>query len=320
VPYETVVRLLSKWIGVGISAGSVWNWVQQAGERAMQRVNREVEEMDLGQTPKEEKLEGSLVEMPLLIGADGVMVGFRPERGKAKGKTVWREIKVGILARLGRHVSRKGKEVSRLERRRLVAVLGDIDTLSARLWVEAVRQGILHAKQVVWLSDGGRGFWSLYFGRFAGYAQGILDFYHAAQNLWKGTVAWLDGRSKRAREWFARARHQLRHGKADRVLTELANTMALDGIPESAGKTLSNVYEYLQRHRDHIEYEKFKELGLPIGSGLVESACKWLIQQRFKGVGMRWSEEGFNHLLHLRLAWVNGRFDTLFLPLASPNL
>ena len=45
---------------------------------------------------------------------------------------------------------------------------------------------------------------------------------------------------------------------------------------------------------------------------MVESACKWLIQQRFKGVGMRWSEGGFNHLLHLRLAWVNGRFEALF--------
>ncbi len=45
---------------------------------------------------------------------------------------------------------------------------------------------------------------------------------------------------------------------------------------------------------------------------MVESTCKWLIQQRFKGVGMRWSEDGFNHLLHLRLAWVNLRFDVLF--------
>ncbi|MCP4105329.1 MAG: ISKra4 family transposase, partial [Desulfobacteraceae bacterium] len=55
-----------------------------------------------------------------------------------------------------------------------------------------------------------------------------------------------------------------------------------------------------------------KDLGLPIGSGMVESACKWLIQQRFKGVGMRWSEEGFNNLLHLRLAWVNKTYDELF--------
>lgn len=66
-------------------------------------------------------------------------------------------------------------------------------------------------------------------------------------------------------------------------------------------------------------------MGLPIGSGMIESACKWLIQQRFKGVGMRWSEDGFNHLLHLRLAWVNYRFDALFsdeslvLTLYSPN-
>ena len=80
----------------------------------------------------------------------------------------------------------------------------------------------------------------------------------------------------------------------------------------SAHQTLTNLYNYLDKHRDHIDYAKFKELGLPIGSGIVESACKWLIQQRFKGVGMRWSEDGFNHLLHLRLAWVNGRFDDLF--------
>jgi hypothetical protein len=53
-----------------------------------------------------------------------------------------------------------------------------------------------------------------------------------------------------------------------------------------------NVYSYLKTHEDPIRYDHFKAAGLPIGSGLVESACKWLIQQRFKGVGMRWSEVG----------------------------
>jgi hypothetical protein len=82
------------------------------------------------------------------------------------------------------------------------------------------------------------------------------------------------------------------------------------------------VYAYLERHREHIDYAAYKALGLPLGSGMVESACKWLIQQRFKGVGMRWSEEGFNHLLHLRLAWVNGSFEALFQMKvqASPNM
>jgi hypothetical protein len=76
---------------------------------------------------------------------------------------------------------------------------------------------------------------------------------------------------------------------------------------------------HLERHRAHIDYAVYKELGLPLGSGMVESACKWLIQQRFKGVGMRWSEDGFKHLLHLRFAWVNGRFEAVFSLTLSPN-
>lgn len=49
------------------------------------------------------------------------------------------------------------------------------------------------------------------------------------------------------------------------------------------------------------------------------SSLALLIQQRFKGVGMRWSKDGFKHLLHLRLAWVNGRFGDLFALAIPPN-
>jgi hypothetical protein len=188
------------------------------------------------------------------------------------------------------------------------------------LWLEAVRQGIRQAPQVVWLSDGARGLWRLYEERLATYAVGVLDFYHAVQYLWKGAAAWLDGRTTQARRWFGWARHRLRHGQPDGVLADLVEALEVEGLPDSARATLLALYAYLDRHRDHIDYAQYKELGLPIGSGMVESACKWLIQQRFKGVGMRWSETGFNHLLHLRLAWVNGRFEALFGLALSPNL
>jgi hypothetical protein len=197
--------------------------------------------------------------------------------------------------------------------------LGDIDALTPRLEIEALRQGIRSAPQVVWLSDGGRGLWRLFDERFAASATGILDFYHAAQHLWKGAAAWLDGRTIQARRWFVWARHRLRHGMPDGVLADLTDALDVEGLPETARATLTKVRAYLERHREHIDYAKYKELGLPLGSGMVESACKWLIQQRFKGVGMRWSEDGFNHLLHLRLAWVNGRFDALFVLAQSPN-
>jgi len=161
--------------------------------------------------------------------------------------------------------------------------------------------------------------WRMFEEQFPASATGLLGFGHAAQNLWKAAASWLDGRTTQARTWFAWARHRLRHGRPDGVLADLADALDVEGLPETARDTLRTVYAYLERHREHINYAMYKALGLPLGSGMVESACTWLIQQRFKGVGMRWSEDGFNHLLHLRLAWVNGRFETLFDLVLSPN-
>lgn len=317
VSFETAAVLLGLLTGVKVCPKSIWLWVQEAGQRAMVQLQAQLQALAGGSLPPEEPRAAEMEALPLLLGADGVMVPFRPEEGKPKGKTVWREVKVAVLARLSTGVNKVGQRVTRLKQRRLVAVLGDIDALKARLWLEAIRQGLLHRPKVVWLADGGRGFWRLFDERLAQYATGILDFYHAAQNLWKGAKSWLDGRTQQARDWFTTARRRLHRGQANEVLTDLQAALELEGLPDSTRDTLTNLYNYLDKHRDHMDYAKFKELGLPIGSGMVESACKWLIQQRFKGVGMRWSEDGFNHLLHLRLAWVNGRFDDLF-PLVVP--
>jgi len=319
VPFATAATLLGWASGVAVSPRAVWDWVQAAGRRAIAQLHEQLQAVATGHLPTEEPLAAELATAPLLIGADGVMVPFRPEGGHPRGKTAWHEVKVGVLARLGRHTTRTGKIVARLHQRRLVAVFGDIEALQERLWCEALRQGIRHTTQVVWLSDGARGLWRLFEEHFTAYATGILDFYHAVQQLWKSAAAWLDGRTPQARRWFGWARHRLRHGHPDGVLADLADALEVEGLPDTARDTLRTVYAYLERHREHIDYAAYKALGLPLGSGMVESACKWLIQQRFKGVGMRWSEDGFNHLLHLRLAWVNGRFDALFNLDLSPN-
>ena len=319
VPFATAATLLGWTSGVAVSPRAVWAWIQVAGQRAMQQLHQQLQAAAAGHLPPEEPLAAEVAAMPMALGADGVMVPFRPEGGQPKGTTAWHEVKVGVLARLGRHTTRTGKIVARLHQRRLVAVFGDIDALQRRLWCEALRQGIRGAPQVVWLSDGARGLWRLFDERFTAYARGVWDFYHAVQQLWKSAAAWLDGRTSQARRWFGWARHRLRYGNPDGVLADLADALDVEGLPDTARETLRTVYTYLERHREHIDYAQYKELGLPLGSGMVESACKWLIQQRFKGVGMRWSEDGFNHLLHLRLAWVNGRFEALFGLALSPN-
>lgn len=318
VPYETAAMLLKQLTGIDVSGQAIWEWVQSVGQRMMKSLEVELEALAAGELPETEAISAEIAAQTLLMGADGVMVPFRPQAKTAEGKTKWREVKVAIFARLGKVRTRAGKLIPRLHRHRVAAVLGDIDDLSERMWLESLKQGIKEAPQVVWLSDGARGLWRLFDERFQPYATGVLDFYHAAQNVWSGVKVWLDGRSTRCQDWFTDARHRLRHGQADDVLNDIKAASALSGLPESAQQSLTKLYNYLDKHRDHIQYDKLKGMGFPIGSGLVESTCKWLIQQRFKGVGMRWSEDGFNHLLHLRLSWVNGRFDSFF-PASTPS-
>ncbi len=327
LPFNLAAWMLQQLSGIAISDDTIWQWVQVTGQQAMEQLKELLQHQSDEQLPKLESLDVMLEEMPLIIAADGVTVPFRPQTQTPKGKIVWREVKVALLARLGKRQTKRGETITRLHRRRLVAVLGNIDDLQPRLQLEALRQGITTTAQVFWISDGARGFWRLYQQCFAPKgALGILDFYHAVQHLWQAAIAYQDGNPVRtSQQWFARMRHQLRHGFGKRIVKELDWLSKSKNTAEATKPTLCQVRDYLKTHLEHIQYRQFKKMGLPIGSGMIESACKWLIQQRFKGVGMRWSEDGFNHLLHLRLAWVNQRFDSLFseeslvLTLYSPN-
>ena len=159
--------------------------------------------------------------------------------------------------------------------------------LKPRLWLEALRQDSLRAPQVVWLSDGGRGLWRLFEEQFSSSATGILDFYHAAQNLWKSAAAWLDGRTTKAHRWFAWARHRLRHGNPDGVLADLAEALDVEGLPDTARDTLTTVYAYLERHREHIDYAMYScsRGGDQIRAFFVRAApwLSYLMQTRYDG-------------------------------------
>lgn len=326
LPFNLASQLLLQLTGVGVSDATIWNWVQSAGKSAIKHLETQLQSLENGNSPPVEAFDQLLGAMPLIIAADGVTVPLRSRPKTPKGKIVWQEVKVALLARLGQHQTQSGNTVKRLHRRRLVAVLSSINDFKPRLRLEALRQGVKEAAQVVWISDGAPGLWRLYRDCFAEYAIGILDFYHAVQHLWQAAIAYRDGNPARTPQmWFARMRHQLRHGFGKHIIKELDWLSKSKNTSEATKPILRQVRDYLSTHLDHIQYHIFKKLGLPLGSGMVESACKWLIQQRFKGVGMRWSEDGFNHLLHLRLAWVNERFDALFseenlsLTLYSPN-
>jgi hypothetical protein len=84
----------------------------------MVQLEGELRALAAGELPAVEPREAELEALPLVLGADGVMVPFRPHPRTAKGKTRWREIKVALLARLGARLTHQGTRVTRLCQRR----------------------------------------------------------------------------------------------------------------------------------------------------------------------------------------------------------
>jgi hypothetical protein len=73
---------------------------------------------------------------------------------------------------------------------------------------------------------------------------------------------------------------------------------------EELGKKVT----YLQKREQQMQYPDYQEQGWPIGSGMVESANKHVVQARLKGAGMHWAPEHVNPMLALRGAERNERW------------
>lgn len=61
-----------------------------------------------------------------------------------------------------------------------------------------------------------------------------------------------------------------------------------------------------------MDYPSYRQRGLAIGSGAVESAGKQLVVQRAKGPGMHWTAEGLRAVLSLRAISLNGEWEAFW--------
>ena len=84
---------------------------------------------------------------------------------------------------------------------------------------------------------------------------------------------------------------------------------------ESVRKCLT----YVQNEATHMNYKEYREIGLFVGSGVVEAGCKSVIVARLKQSGMRWSVKGANAIIALRCSVESNRFDDFWERRAEGN-
>ena len=247
----------------------------------------------------------------LVIETDGVMARYRDRH--LDGTLIegdWHEIKLGLV---GAWQAGELVDVS------YVAARETATSFAPRLGTEAARRGALDIvgwrglngdgggeeamlRRVVILGDGAKWIWEHVATTFGSERVEILDWYHCCQHLWAVANAVHGADTPQAATWVDHAKELIWQDPPAALLRLLASCRT---TTEAATKTLETERGYFRINAQRMRYYSYRDQGLPVGSGAVESAAKHLVQQRMKRAGMRWSELGARAILHLRCALLN---------------
>jgi len=160
-------------------------------------------------------------------------------------------------------------------------------------------------RHIVCIADGARDLW-LYFRRKYPNAIHVVDFFHVCEHLSKLSELLFRDPSE-AQAWYKKYRTTLKEDPqgASKLLRSARYRRSL--IKENP--QIEAEIKYLQHNRTRMNYFQFREKKLPIGSGIVEAACKNLIGARMKKSGMRWTIEGGQTVLTLRSLILSNRWE-----------
>lgn len=159
---------------------------------------------------------------------------------------------------------------------------------------------------LVKVADGARTNWDLL---GEGFPEGteVVDFFHAAEHLKKALDLAYGETSPRSRAQFEKLRLVLRDDNlgVEKVIRALAHLV--DRFPRR--QKLRTELRYFRKNRRRMRYAEFAALKIPIGSGVVEAACKTLATARMKRSGMRWRHAGGQAILTFRALQQSDRWD-----------
>ena len=175
--------------------------------------------------------------------------------------------------------------------------------------------GAHKAREIVFVADGADWIWSRVDAMIEraelpkDRVRKILDYYHASEHIADALRA-CKNLSDRDRQTHHKALGHLllQPGGPQQVIDQLAELAR-----GRRGKKVNREIRYLRKHLDHMRYAEWRQAKVPIGSGIVESAIRRVINLRFKAASMCWREDHLAALLYLRCALKSGRWEAFML-------
>ena len=260
--------------------------------RVAARVGAQCEGADQGRLQEELKPRSEAAEV-LVVEVDGSMLPIR-------GEEPWKEAKVGVVYR---HDSAARAPIPGTSR--YVAVVNGLGEFAPVLEEALEVENIDDVGKVVWVGDGAVCNWTLA-DQLCPDAVQVLDWHHSVEHAMDCAKVLLGDESPWLPVWQQRSEALLAAGDPDAVISELMDCVPL--VPKGRGQrealgALEDLVRYYRANANRMKYRLFKEDGLPIGSGAVESAHRHVLQVRMKRAGQRWAMRNARKMARLRAAY-----------------
>jgi hypothetical protein len=139
----------------------------------------------------------------------------------------------------------------------------------------------------------------------------VIDFIHVLEYLWKAAWCFHPPRDPAMEDWVTAQGLDILHGRVTEVIARIARLAA--GHPPQPGsehaKNIRKTLSYLQNKQPYMDYPRALAQGWPIATGVIEGACRHLVQDRMGITGARWSLPGAQAMLWLRAINASGDTD-----------
>jgi len=142
-----------------------------------------------------------------------------------------------------------------------------------------------------------------------GRAIGILDIWHVTEYLWKLAYCFHSEGSKAAEAFVETYLRKLLEGNVGRVIGGIRQMATKGELSKHKRDKVEQYLNYFAERREYMKYDEYMAAGYPIGSGVVEGACRHLVKDRMEQTGMRWRIAGAQAVLSPRAIYVNNDWD-----------
>lgn len=293
--FESASKNLSKYLRVSIGSSQIERLVKHYGCLLEEDIESDMANTTISLKETVSKLgEGT--------NAYGMMDGCML---LTRQKGEWREMKLGRLFTSEDLYEGVSKDRNWLKNSIYTAHFGDYESFLEKLEPLTDAYEKLGSR-FIFVNDGAKWIWKWVSENYPKATQ-ILDFFHAIEYLTEFAKVLFKEKQKRT-DWVAQQKVLLLNDKVQKVIKNVEEISCPSQKKKDAQKKLLTYYG---NNSQRMFYKTYKERGLLIGSGPIESAHRMVIQKRLKQSGQRWTKKGAQNVVNLRVAHKNGQWQNV---------